>query len=164
VNAFNLIGESRARVAAIRPLLYVFRATGVIAALLVPIAASPADSQAATNALWNGTDSDGRVGFWLYPVSGECPGLRLKARPLVFALRRRSGTEFAVSDLEYCFQLPERASSPLVQCRTGGGQLFFDAETRRYSGRYSFQMTDGTRREGAFVAQYCPKSATIFGL
>jgi hypothetical protein len=144
---------------AMPPLMRVLGATRALAAFLVVSTASPADSgDATTNALWNGSDSEAGVGFWLYPVSGECPSLRLKAKPLVFALRRAGSTEFSVSDLKYCFQLPERAGIPLVQCRSGGGRLFFDAATRRYGGEYSFQMTDGTRREGAFVAQYCPKS------
>jgi hypothetical protein len=136
-------------------------ATGVLATLLWVAMESRADSPLATNALWNGSDSEGGIGFWLYPVSGECPSLRFKAKPLVFALRRAGSEEFLVSDLKYCFQLHERPGMPFVQCRSGGGRLFFDAATRRYGGQYSFQMTDGTRKEGTFVAQFCPKSATV---
>jgi len=161
VKAFTSIRETRAGATAMPPLMRILGATGLFAAFLLAAMVSFADSREATNALWNGSASEGGVGFWVYPVSGECPGLRLKAKPLVFAVRRQGSSEFSVSNLKYCFQLPERAGTPLVQCRSGGGRLFFDAATRRYGGEYSFQMTDGTRREGAFVAQFCPKSSSL---
>ena len=138
------------------PLACWLRVASVSAVFQVATIAGPAYSQDVTNALWNDSNSDSVVGFWVYPLSGECSSLRLKAKPLVFALRRTSGREFSVGDLKYCFQLPERAGTPLIQCRSGGGRVSFDASTRRYDGEYSFQMTDGTRREGAFVAQFCP--------
>jgi hypothetical protein len=111
------------------------------------------------NALWNDSGTKGDIGFWIYPVFGQCPELRTKAKPLVFAPKVRRA-EHSVTDLEYCFQLPQRPEMPLVQCKSGTVRMTQDEKSKRYRGKYSFVMTDGSKREGSFYAQYCAKGGS----
>jgi hypothetical protein len=122
--------------------------------VVLAIVRHDAVAESPINALWN--ESDGKVGLWVYPVSGECPDLREKAKPLVFSVRD-ARLEYVVADLDYCFLLPERTGMPINRCRRGNLRLLFDSASNRYGGRYSFEMADGTKREGEFNAQYCPK-------
>lgn len=111
-----------------------------------------------TNALWNDSGAKGFVGVWIYPVSGECPELRARAKPLVFAIHALGGT-FEVSQLQYCFQLPESYTDKLVSCKSGSVRLELDSPSQRYKGDYSFEMADGSRRNGTFSAQFCAKGS-----
>lgn len=111
---------------------------------------------AGVNALWNDSGPKDHLGFWLYPLKGGCPDLRAKAKPLVFATKNHR-TEHAVSELWYCFQLPEQAQAPLTNCKAGSVRIAHEAKSNRYSGTYSFVMADGSKREGSFEAEFCPK-------
>lgn len=131
------------------------RRTAITLALLAA-AALPVNSQGLPNALWNDSGPKGVVGFWLYRATGGCPDLRSKDKPLVFAAKSAS-SDHAVNDLWYCFALPEQGNSSPNQCRTGSVHLELDAAERKYTGKYSFELMDGTKREGEFIATYCPK-------
>ena len=76
--------------------------------------------------------------------------------PLVFSLSS-SDDDASVDGLDYCFELPKRPGMPILRCRSGNVRVKFDASNQRYGGEYSFTMADGTRREGTFIAEYCPK-------
>jgi len=127
------------------------------AAMLLPATSLGDDST--INALWNDSGTKGELGFWIYPLHGQCPELRTKAKPLVFAPKVRQ-PEHAVSDLRYCFQLPERPELPLIMCESGSVRLSQDGKSGRYSGTYSFVMADGSQRAGSFYAQYCAKGGS----
>lgn len=107
-----------------------------------------------TNALWNG--SEGVIGVWIYPTSGDCPEIRRRAAPFVFAAHSDGGT-YLVSQLQYCFQLPEHAGTKIARCKSGKVHFTLDTASQRYSGEYSFILSDGSKRAGEFVAQFCPK-------
>lgn len=125
---------------------------------LLAFATGFAHAQDATNALWNNSGPKEIVGLWVYPLSGGCPDLRTKANPLVFATRTQ-GSKHDAADLWYCFELPERDSGQPKKCQSGTVRLEFDASVQQYKGEYSFIMSDGSKREGMFVAQYCPKDS-----
>jgi hypothetical protein len=108
------------------------------------------------NATWNGTN--GLIGFWIYPISGDCPEIRLTAKPFVFAIRSEGG-RYDVSQLEYCFQLPEHVGTKIARCKSGTVHFSLDSASQRYSGEYSFILWDGSKRAGEFVAQFCPKES-----
>jgi hypothetical protein len=134
------------------------RATVLLAAaLLLPATGRGDDST--INALWNDSGTKGEIGFWIYPAYGQCPELRTKARPVVFSPKVRR-PEHSVAELRYCFQLPERPEMPLLMCQSGFVRLRQDDESGRYRGTYSFAMADGSKREGSFYAQYCPKGGS----
>jgi hypothetical protein len=135
------------------------RALASLAVAILTSSTAYAQSATSSNALWNDSGTKGDIGFWIYPVSGGCPDLRAKAKPLVFSPKHQQD-EHAVSELQYCFQLPERAGGPLNQCRSGKVGFTRDAKTRRYKGAYSFLMVDGSKRQGSFEAQYCPKGGS----
>ena len=63
----------------------------------------------------------------------------------------------AVDGLLYCFELSKDRARPPLKCRSGYVRVKADEPAKRYGGEYSFTMSDGTRREGAFIAEYCPK-------
>jgi hypothetical protein len=127
------------------------------AATLLPATSLGDDSS--INAFWNDSGTKGEIGFWIYPLYGQCPELRTKAKPLVFSPKVRR-PEHSVSELRYCFQLPERPEMPLLMCETGAVRLSQDDKSGRYSGEYSFVMADGSKREGSFYAQYCAKGGS----
>ena len=128
----------------------------------VRLSAARRDS-GSVNALWNDSGPDGQQGFWLYSTSGNCPDLRRSDPPLVFGMKsRRSDLApvLDVSEMSHCFLLSSRADIPIVsRCVSGQARLTFQEHTNRYSGIYSFVMSDGTKREGRFEAAYCPKDA-----
>jgi hypothetical protein len=134
------------------------RATALLTAVMLLPATALGDDEA-INALWNDSGTKGEIGFWIYPVSGQCPELRTKAKPLVFSPKVRRA-EHSVGDLQYCFQLPERPEMPLVQCTRGTVRMTQDEKSKRYRGNYSFVMADGSKREGSFYAQYCAKGGS----
>jgi hypothetical protein len=131
------------------------RATVFLAAALFFPATGQGDD-ATINALWNDSGAKGEIGFWIYPLFGQCPELRTKAKPLVFSPNVRRH-EHSVAELQYCFQLPERPEMPLINCKSGIVRLDQDEKSKRYRGTYSFVMVDGSKREGSFYAQYCAK-------
>ena len=126
----------------------------LIAALFLSATSQADDST--INAFWNDSGAKGEIGFWLYPVFGQCPEMRTKAKPLVFSPRVRRN-EHSVAELRYCFQLPERPDMPLIMCTSGTVRLSQEDKSKRYRGTYSFAMADGSKREGSFYAQYCAK-------
>jgi hypothetical protein len=134
------------------------RATALLAAAMLLPATSLGDDTT-INALWNDSGTKGEIGFWIYPVFGQCPDLRTKAKPLVFSPKVRR-PEHSVAELRYCFQFPERPEMPLVQCKSGAVKLTQDEKSKRYRGSYAFVMADGTKREGTFYAQYCAKGGS----
>jgi hypothetical protein len=127
------------------------------AAMLLPATSLGDDS--AINALWNDSGTKGEIGFWIYPLYGQCPELRTKAKPLVFAPKVR-GPEHSVAALRYCFQLPERPEMPLILCDSGIVRFSQEEKSGRYRGTYSFVMADGSKRDGSFYAQYCAKGGS----
>ena len=131
------------------------RATVLLAAALLLPATSQSDD-ATINALWNDSGTKGEIGFWIYPLLGQCPDLRTKAKPLVFSPKARR-PQHSVAELQYCFQLPERPEMSLIQCKSGTVNLTQDQKSKRYRGTYAFVMADGSKREGSFHAQYCAK-------
>jgi hypothetical protein len=134
------------------------RATVLFAAAMLLPATSLGDDST-INALWNDSGTKGEIGFWIYPLYGQCPDLRTKAKPLVFAPKVRR-PEHSVADLQYCFQLPERPEMPLIMYKGGNVRLSQDEKSGRYRGTYSFVMADGSKREGSFYAQYCAKGGS----
>lgn len=107
------------------------------------------------NALWGSTtDRKGlHYNFGMYSSKGVCPELRAKGTDLVFSTDKKDGA-LQVADLRYCFAL---VTKPLdsINCRSGKLKLAFDAKANQFKGEYSFELVDGTKREGSFVAAYC---------
>src|ERR1700722_11519594 len=93
-------------------------------------------AQQPTNARWNDSGPKGLIGLWIYPVSGQGPELRPRAKPPVSATHAEDGP-YDVAHLLYCFQLPESAKDKPVRCKSGTVRIELDRTSRRYSGDYS---------------------------
>lgn len=122
------------------------------------------ESSEQINALWNDSSSDRTIAFWLYSTTGICPSIR-RNPPIVFASKRdlagEGANEVSVKTLSYCFELyPKTSRIGGNSCESGSVSYTYLPEQNRYSGKYKFQLSDGTVMEGKFLAEYCPKSDT----
>jgi hypothetical protein len=134
------------------------RTIAVFSVIVLCLLVRTASAQQPSNALWNNSGPQGLIGVWIYRVAGRCPELRTSAKPLVFATHAKDGT-YDVAQLLYCFQLPESSKDKPVRCKSGTVHLELDRTSQRYSGDYSFETTDGSKRNDHFIAGFCPKDA-----
>lgn len=107
------------------------------------------------NALWN---THSGFGVWIYPTEGSCPEIRTRVKSFLVVgpdseLKSGESKQLDVSSLQLCSNWA--GGRPHSICESGALKLeYFEAE-HEYRGSYDVKLSDGSKMQGVFRAQYC---------
>ena len=101
------------------------------------------------------SNKDGKFGVWIYEGYTDWREARDNPKSVLVFGFKPGRSDYAEAELEYCWYAIDVKEDTL--CESGSLRVSEFTPPDRISGRYSFVLQDGRKKEGDFFASHCPR-------